>query len=858
MTASFPDRRDSLFGREPDVHHLVDRAAHPGLTAVVARPLMGKTWTLTEVARRLREEDRHLVGYHESTGGESSHLLYAVSNLYARWLADSDIRKQAIMQWQRHKDELVPRAGQMVGMLFGALAKVVAPDSVAKAVREAFNWLAGAQKDLQTGGLHLPALPYNEALSLTRLVAQVSERDVVLILDAWEKSPSLRAELGTLEAILRHLEDWGHLHVLLAVRNPEVDSTRMNEDAFRRAKDLCKVSPAAEFYELPPMNLTDAKERGRIVHFVQENVRAARDRSEQEILGAIDGYPGVLNFWKGSRTPSALQTWNELAEQARNAQALRYIELDHLLDGLPDDQHAFAARLALFPRLDAERWTLFQQILLADPPVELFHALVDAGVLVDEDFPTYGHDTRHVAARRWFIEHRRPLMRRTAEACVEALAVRITGMDRSSAACIEALVGCSEAAQQAGVNPIVRCLLDAAQPSFDDMDATAHRTFDEAWPNALRRNPLFGPLIAMALFRRGFTRDQSGDEEGAIADYTAVIELPCTGVTEVTGAALYLRGVTREERGDSEGAIADYTALIELPDAVSKHVEGALHRRAAVRQKRGDSEGAIADYTLLMEMPSASSRPVAEGLSARGMIRSQRGDYDGAIADYTAVIELRDVPVETVARAHFLRGLVRRYQGDTEGAFADYTAVIELPDAPAEVMAKALYNRGVTRHQRGDFDGALADYTAVINLPDAAVDAVARASYNRSSIARRRGDIDMTIADCTAVIELRGAPAEVVAQALYTRGVTRSQRGDIEGAIADYTAVIGLRGAPAEQVASALYGRGVARWHRGDHDGAIADLTAATEVPDAPAEIVEHALSALNELPEGRPPPGAA
>jgi hypothetical protein len=54
---------------------------------------MGKTWTLTEVARQLLlEEGRFLVSYHESRGSETSHLLYALSNLYARWLADGTMR----------------------------------------------------------------------------------------------------------------------------------------------------------------------------------------------------------------------------------------------------------------------------------------------------------------------------------------------------------------------------------------------------------------------------------------------------------------------------------------------------------------------------------------------------------------------------------------------------------------------------------------------------------------------------------------------------------------------------------------------------------------------------------------------
>ena len=53
MADAFEDRSDRLFGREVDIRRLCDRAMHSGLTTVVARPLMGKTWTLSEMARRL-------------------------------------------------------------------------------------------------------------------------------------------------------------------------------------------------------------------------------------------------------------------------------------------------------------------------------------------------------------------------------------------------------------------------------------------------------------------------------------------------------------------------------------------------------------------------------------------------------------------------------------------------------------------------------------------------------------------------------------------------------------------------------------------------------------------------------------
>ena len=119
----FQDRRPEFFGREKDVHRLTDRARKRGVTAVVAGPLMGKTWVLTEVARRLCEEGKFLVGYHESTATESSHLLYAVANLYARWLSDSTMRGQALYFWEKSKKiDLIPRIGTMVGTLFDKLS----------------------------------------------------------------------------------------------------------------------------------------------------------------------------------------------------------------------------------------------------------------------------------------------------------------------------------------------------------------------------------------------------------------------------------------------------------------------------------------------------------------------------------------------------------------------------------------------------------------------------------------------------------------------------------------------------------------------------------------------------------------
>ena len=58
---NFRDRRQFLFGRKPDVDFILHRVKSKGLTAIVARPKMGKTWLLEEVGRCLTENN-NLVG----------------------------------------------------------------------------------------------------------------------------------------------------------------------------------------------------------------------------------------------------------------------------------------------------------------------------------------------------------------------------------------------------------------------------------------------------------------------------------------------------------------------------------------------------------------------------------------------------------------------------------------------------------------------------------------------------------------------------------------------------------------------------------------------------------------------------
>ncbi|MDP7547227.1 MAG: hypothetical protein QGF20_08025 [Alphaproteobacteria bacterium] len=116
----FPDRRDRLFGREGDLIALRERVRHKGLTAVAARPFMGKSWLLAELARRLGadEEAPALVGIAESSGEVPDLLLRAVVDLYVRWLSDSSLLQQARMTWEQQKSNLLTGVAGAVSRIF--------------------------------------------------------------------------------------------------------------------------------------------------------------------------------------------------------------------------------------------------------------------------------------------------------------------------------------------------------------------------------------------------------------------------------------------------------------------------------------------------------------------------------------------------------------------------------------------------------------------------------------------------------------------------------------------------------------------------------------------------------------------
>jgi hypothetical protein len=67
--------------------------------------------------------------------------------------------------------------------------------------------------------------------------------------------------------------------------------------------------------------------------------------------------------------------------------------------------------------------------------------------------------------------------------------------------------------------------------------------------------------------------------------------------------SLYKEGMVRAEKHDMKGAMAAYTAAIELPDAPDDVKAMALYNRALLLAAAGNTQLALADLKIIMDSP---------------------------------------------------------------------------------------------------------------------------------------------------------------------------------------------------------------------------------------------------------------
>jgi hypothetical protein len=144
-----------------------------------------------------------------------------------------------------------------------------------------------------------------------------------------------------------------------------------------------------------------------------------------------------------------------------------------------------------------------------------------------------------------------------------------------------------------------------------------------------------------------------GDNRAVVADLSAVID-GGDGSGRLTEAR-YWRAQAEAASGDDERALADYSAILETPEVSDDDRGDALLERARVKDKTGDDAGAMADIASLVGMDGGSSYHLslkkAEALLWRGQAKSREGDATGAEEDFDAVLQMEDVTDDLKTRA---------------------------------------------------------------------------------------------------------------------------------------------------------------------------------------------------------------
>jgi tetratricopeptide (TPR) repeat protein len=172
---------------------------------------------------------------------------------------------------------------------------------------------------------------------------------------------------------------------------------------------------------------------------------------------------------------------------------------------------------------------------------------------------------------------------------------------------------------------------------------------------------------------RATARSMAGDDDGALADYTGVIQ----------------RFEQKEADRRKEGKPAREATAFDLqspmvkgPESASNNKKGETTRTEAVVAMR-TNPGRPMTPEQMEYLPN-----VAGAYMNRGLIYSKRGDSEAALADLNKAVEIN--PHDFVS--YYSRGKVLQKRGDLSASLKDLNKSIELNPS----MAAAYLERGIT------------------------------------------------------------------------------------------------------------------------------------------------------------------
>ena len=438
------------------------------MTAITGRPNSGKSYLLREF-RKESEKAECLVGYIESNATGMDMLLYCVADLYDQWLSDASLPSQAQLLYDRHKQNFASELGETVGEVLLEIAKDAKLPG-AGAARIMFEAALKLNKNLKTGGLTLPKLSYEQTFELLEILYKITGKRIILVFDAWEQSPNVEIEGVFFKRFLTEFRNWPPMHVFVAAR----DHDPKRED-FTWPERLDTLSERSTKWEIPPLALADkSTQRLNLLSYLHETIPVTKQCENAEVLGLIDGYPGVLRFWYDGKP----ETLDDLRRIATNAQKLRYEALVNnrlpglIEKGLATPHFNLACRLALLPeQTRMEFWNALQPVAFRElhGGDALRRKLVSLGVLQtlpdQPDLPSFGHRTRYEAVCKWFLENEsaKPHAREEAKQLIRRLAVRIDSIELSRLPFVEALVWASRLIIPLQLDDMARALCYSAK-----------------------------------------------------------------------------------------------------------------------------------------------------------------------------------------------------------------------------------------------------------------------------------------------------------------------------------------------------------------------------------------------------------
>lgn len=139
-----------------------------------------------------------------------------------------------------------------------------------------------------------------------------------------------------------------------------------------------------------------------------------------------------------------------------------------------------------------------------------------------------------------------------------------------------------------------------------------------------------------------------------------------SGQTLSTAEEYSQRAMVRFEKGDLDGAIADFSKVIEMN---GQKQEFCYYFRGIAQYRKGEIDLAIAD---LSKAISIKGNP--RFYDDRGNLLAKKGDLKGAIADFDKAVEIEP----QYAKAYGDRGIVRLMLGENTQAELDFKKCFEL------------------------------------------------------------------------------------------------------------------------------------------------------------------------------------